>query len=142
MWRMIVTVAVSGPPKIMLRIEALMILIGAATIYGLSDFGWGRFALLFLVPDLSMAGYLIGPRVGAIIYNTGHSHILPLICLAMGSMMDMAAATTIGLIWIAHIGFDRALGYGLKYPNGFGYTHLGLLGTANQEPPAAGNLTV
>ena len=36
----------------------------------------------------------------------------------------------LALIWIAHIGLDRALGYGLKYATGFGDTHLGRIGRA------------
>ena len=30
----------------------------------------------------------------------------------------------LGLIWLAHIGMDRAIGYGLKYPTNHKDTHL------------------
>jgi hypothetical protein len=95
-------------------------------------------ALLFLAPDLSFAAYLGGPRLGAIVYDCAHSYVLPLasgIALAASGNADKLPFV---LIWTAHIGFDRALGYGLKYPTGFGDTHLGPMGRARTpESPAA-----
>ena len=94
---------------------------------------WKQFAMLFLAPDLSFAGYLVGPRVGAAAYNAMHSTIAPLGSgrwLALRSIPHLAL--TIALIWLAHIGFDRALGYGLKYGDGFGFTHLGRIGRTRE----------
>ncbi len=93
--------------------------------------GWKIFFVFFLVPDIAFAGYLAGPRFGAIAYNLMHSSIGAVICLLGGLWLSSAAASTAGMIWFAHIGFDRALGYGLKYLQGFGFTHLGLIGRKN-----------
>lgn len=117
---------VTGAPRVLLRLENLAIMIAAIGGYAWLDMGWGLFALLFLVPDISMIGYLRGPRVGAAIYNVGHWYGLPAILVAVG-FATHSVAVSIGLIWIAHIGFDRALGFGLKYPEGFKVTHLAVL---------------
>ena len=88
--------------------------------------------MLFLLPDLSFLGYLAGPRVGAGAYNAAHSYIGP--GRAAGARLRSAAcaaALAFGLIWCAHIGLDRALGYGLKYGSDFGATHLGRIGRAD-----------
>lgn len=118
--------AVRGSARAWLRVEGLVVLLFAAWLYAEGDFSWVLFAALFFVPDVSFAGYLAGPRAGAVVYNVGHSYVGPL-ALALGSI---AAGRTpeLALIWAAHIGFDRALGYGLKYPSGFGDTHLGRIG--------------
>ena len=39
-------------------------------------------------------------------------------------MADSETAAKVALIWLAHIGMDRLLGYGLKYPSAFKDTHL------------------
>ena len=75
-----------------------------------------------------MLGYLSGPRVGAAAYNAVHVYVLPLTLLLAGFIAGLPAAMASALIWIAHIGLDRALGYGLKYATGFGDTHLGRIG--------------
>ena len=86
--------------------------------------------MLILVPDLSIAGYLFGNRAGAVIYNIAHVTIIPLgLALAALVLADLRIFA-IAMIWLAHIGIDRALGYGLKYAQGFGYTHLGRIGRA------------
>ncbi len=86
------------------------------------------FAALFLVPDLSMLAYFAGRRIGAVSYNLAHSYILPIALAAAGVVLSRHGLLAPALIWIAHIGFDRMLGYGLKYPTAFGHTHLGLVG--------------
>ena len=116
-----------GGVKIMLRLEGLCILFTALLVYSKLGFGWGEFALYFLVPDISLMGYLAGPKIGALSYNLAHSYIGPIILLGAGFTL-MPATNCVGLIWLAHICFDRALGYGLKYAEGFGITHLGLIG--------------
>jgi hypothetical protein len=116
--------AAAGWVRRVLQLEGLALLAAALAAYEKQGFGWGWFALLFLAPDLTFAGYLCGPRWGAAAYNAAHSTIGPLAlgaaALAAGSApLEMAA-----LIALAHIGFDRMLGYGLKYATGFGDTHL------------------
>jgi hypothetical protein len=113
-----------------LRIEGLAVLAATMIMYGKSGFGWGTFALFFLAPDVSFLGYLAGSRVGAIAYNAAHSYIGALACFGSGLVLVAPALEVAGLIWCAHIGFDRAMGYGLKYAAGFAFTHLGRIGRA------------
>lgn len=91
------------------------------------------FALFFLAPDLSFLGYLGGARIGAIVYNAAHTLIGPLALALLGLLLSVTGLVAAALIWIAHIGFDRLLGYGLKYGAGFGYTHLGRIGRASAD---------
>jgi uncharacterized membrane protein YbjE (DUF340 family) len=122
--------AVTGKVGTLLRIEGLMLFCAATLFYGTSGASWWLFAVLFLAPDLSFLAYLAGPRLGAIGYNAFHATIGPLL-LGLGSMiMHWSLAGSLALIWLAHIGIDRALGYGLKYASGFGFTHLGRIGPA------------
>lgn len=114
------------------RLEGLALLAVAALAYGRSEQGWVMFAILFLTPDLSFFGYLAGPRIGALIYNLAHSLIGPLLLAGAGLLTDQGLVFGLSLIWLAHIGFDRALGYGLKSPEAFGVTHLGLIGKARR----------
>ncbi|MDM0106634.1 DUF4260 domain-containing protein [Variovorax sp. J22R24] len=120
--------AVSGGVCATLRVEGAVVLVAAVVAYTQLGAGWGAFAMLFLLPDLSFLGYLAGPRVGAAAYNAAHSYIGPVAMLVIGSLGDSPVAMAAGLIWCAHIGFDRALGYGLKYATGFAHTHLGRIG--------------
>jgi hypothetical protein len=119
---------VTGTPRVTLRLEGVIVLVAASVVYAQVGSGWVVFALLFLVPDLSMLGYLGGSRIGAVTYNLGHSYILPTALGALGVVLSQHFLLALGLIWLAHIGFDRALGYGLKYGTAFGRTHLGLVG--------------
>jgi hypothetical protein len=121
---------VSGGVRMVLRLEGLAVLAAAMIMYGKSGFGWSTFALFFLVPDVSFLGYLAGSRVGAIAYNAAHSYIGALACFGTGLMLVAPELEVAGLIWCAHIGFDRAMGYGLKYAAGFTFTHLGRIGRA------------
>lgn len=114
--------------RAVLRLEGFAVFATALLFYARAGFSWPAFALLFLAPDLSMLAYLAGPRVGAFGYNLMHTYALALALVLSGFVGDAPVLTAAGLIWIAHIGFDRALGYGLKYPTGFGDTHLGCIG--------------
>jgi len=114
--------------RLILRLEGLCVLVAALLVYSKFGLGWGSFALFFLVPDISFLGYLAGPKVGAVSYNLAHSYIGALACLVTGLVLPAPAILCAGIIWCAHIGFDRALGYGLKYSAGFGFTHLGRIG--------------
>lgn len=124
---------VTGAPKTLLRLEGLGVMALSAWAFGQTGLGWGWFAGLFLAPDLLMFGYLGGRKLGAAAYNLGHSYIGPMILLALGLGLHIQPLLGLGLIWTTHIGFDRALGYGLKYSDGFGFTHLG----ANRKARAA-----
>lgn len=122
---------VTGEPRAWLRAEGLAVLLLAAWLYARGGHSWGLFALLFLAPDVSLAGYLAGPRVGAAAYNTLHSYVGPVVAAALA--LTTGRPATAALIWAAHIGFDRLLGYGLKYPTAFGHTHLGQVGRGGDD---------
>jgi hypothetical protein len=117
--------SVSGGALAILRLEGLALFAAATGAYFHGGFGIGLFALLFLAPDLTFAAYLGGPRFGAVAYNALHTTIWPLALCGGGVMFAAPLALAVGLIWLAHIGFDRANGYGLKFPTAFGDTHLG-----------------
>ncbi len=117
-----------GGVRNLLRLEGLCVLAVALYAYGHAGYGWGLFAMCFFLPDLSFAGYLGGARLGAATYNAAHSYLGAIACLAIGMHFAVPAVVGAGLVWIAHIGFDRALGYGLKYASGFHHTHLGRIG--------------
>ena len=125
--------AVDGGVRTLLRIEGLILLIAAVAFYERIAGGWGLFALLILAPDVSFAGYLLGSRIGALAYNTAHSTVGPLALAAVGIALNHHLALALALIWLAHIGFDRALGYGLKHAQGFTFTHLGRIGRSSKE---------
>jgi hypothetical protein len=118
--------ATVGTVRTLLRWEALLIMVGAVIVYAKLSGDWRMFALLFLVPDLSMLGYLINRSIGAVVYNVGHSYGSPGMLALLGLAMAAPLLYSLALIWIAHIGFDRMLGFGLKYATGFGDTHLGV----------------
>ncbi len=128
---------ITGAPKAILHLEGLGVMALSAWAYGQAGLGWGWFAGLFLAPDLMMFGYLGGRRLGAAAYNLGHSYVGPMILLALGFGLHIQLLLGLGLIWTTHIGFDRALGYGLKYGDGFGFTHLGANRKARAECAAA-----
>ena len=125
--------AVTGAVRFTMQTEGLAIGAAAILIYFRAGFSWQEFALLFLLPDLSMLGYLAGPRVGALAYNAAHSYVGPALLATVGLATSDTLVMPIALIWVAHIGFDRMLGFGLKYGAGFGYTHLGRVGRAARE---------
>jgi hypothetical protein len=103
--------------------EALVLLAVVIGLYIRHDGSWLLFALLILAPDLSALGYLAGNRIGALSYNLAHAFIAPGILVFVG-FADYSLATSLALIWAAHIAGDRVLGYGLKYEDGFKITHL------------------
>jgi Domain of unknown function (DUF4260) len=123
------TGSVGGLPRLLLRGEGLAAFLAALALYEQSGASWWLFAVLILVPDLSMAGYLAGPRIGAVAYNGAHTYAGPAALAALDWMVaSNGHLTVVAIVWFAHIGFDRALGYGLKYASGFRDTHLGRIG--------------
>ena len=111
-------------PGRLLRLEGLGLLIGSLVVYFHLDFGWLLLLVLFLAPDLSFAGYLAGAVVGAWIYNVAHTTVGPIALAVVGVLADTDWCVQLAIIWLAHIGIDRLLGYGLKYPTAFQDTHL------------------
>jgi len=113
-----------GSVSMILRTEGLIELILAVSAYRYFGGGWTSFALLFLIPDLSMLGYLVNPRFGARLYNIAHTYISSTLLALCGLAFATPLFYSLTLIWAAHIGLDRMVGYGLKYPAGFKTTHL------------------
>jgi len=107
-----------------LKLEGFTVLGLSILLYASFGSGWLLFAALILLPDLFMLGYLAGPNVGATTYNIAHSYPLPAVLLVTGLLTSTTLVLSIGLIWFAHIGLDRMLGYGLKYHDAFKHTHL------------------
>ena len=126
-----------GAPRLLLRLEAALMLVAATIAYRTFGGTWGTFAALFLLPDLGMLGYLAGAKIGSITYNAMHAYVGPALLAAFGFFMASHDAQLGACIWAAHVGFDRMLGYGLKYGSAFGDTHLGQLHYANIAPRAA-----
>jgi hypothetical protein len=122
------TGAVTGGARTLLRLEGLTLFAGMTVLYAVWDGSWWVYAILFLAPDLSFLGYLASPRLGAIVYNAAHSYMAPVTLMTTGFALASPLVLSIAMIWLAHIGIDRTLGYGLKYSAGFGFTHLGRIG--------------
>lgn len=116
--------SVKGLPRIILQAEGAAVFALALAAYAQWGGSWGLFGLLILAPDLAMLGYVFGNRIGAAVYNAGHTYVVPLALVAIGVAAEASTLTALALVWIVHIGFDRMLGYGLKYETGFGDTHL------------------
>ncbi len=114
-------------PRLLLHAEGLAVFIAAIALYAQQSGQWVAFALLLLTPDLSMIGYLVNTRVGAITYNLVHTYTLPILLALMSLSAGWSLGLSLALIWLAHIGMDRTFGYGLKYPSSFKETHFNRL---------------
>ena len=119
---------------LLLRVEHAAMALAALVAFQLSDGNWWLFAALILVPDISMAGYLVNPRFGAWCYNAAHTWIAPVALWLVSVALEWPLLAQIGIILAAHIAIDRALGYGLKHESGFQDTHLGRIGRAIERP--------
>jgi hypothetical protein len=120
---------VAGPQR-WLRLEAAVLLAGCLVAFSTTHRPWWLVAVAILLPDLVMVGYLGGTRLGAVFYNAAHSAPVPAVLIGLGWWQHEPLVLAIGLIWLAHIGMDRLMGYGLKYGDHFGHTHLGRIGKA------------
>ena len=111
------------------RVEGLVLAFGAGLLFFLLGGQWVIFLVVLIAVDISIAGYLLGPRFGAVAYNLAHSLTIPLVLLAIGlASQSSYVLAGVSLAWLTHIGIDRALGLGLKYPDRFGHTTLGNIG--------------
>ena len=119
---------VVGTPRRLLRVEGATLFAGSLIAYSTTDQAWWLVPLTLLLPDLAMVGYLGGTRLGAYLYNLGHSTPIPAAIVGIGWWQDKSLIAALGLVWLAHIGLDRLIGYGLKYDDHFQHTHLGRLG--------------
>ncbi|HEY6736418.1 MAG TPA: DUF4260 domain-containing protein [Candidatus Saccharimonadia bacterium] len=125
-------------PVLWQRLEGLAIFISCVLLadnfvsYG--RYSWWALLLGLFVPDFSMLGYLAGPRVGATVYNLAHNYVFPVLALLVAMLVSSDLLWVTGLVWTAHIAMDRMFGYGLKLPEGFGHTHLGIIGVKQPRP--------
>jgi hypothetical protein len=120
----------------LVRLENAALAALAIVLFAAASGNWWLFAALILAPDLAFLGYLKGPKTGALAYNAVHTWLAPALLAAVSLAGVGPVPAEIGLIWAAHIGIDRALGYGLKLPAGFNQTHLGPIGRAKSPPGA------
>ena len=107
-----------------LRLEGLAIFLAAIALYAATQGNAWAFVLLLLVPDISAVGYLVNPALGSQTYNIAHTYLIPLLLVGLGMALGNVTVQQFGFIWLAHIGMDRTIGYGLKYPVNFKVTHL------------------
>ena len=121
-------------PRLLLRFEGMALFLLATLAFAYIGLSWWFYAVLFLAPDLSFAAYTAGPKAGAIAYNALHSTLGPAALVGLGLAVDYWTLLALAAIWAAHIGFDRMLGYGLKYASGFNDTHLGRIGLKSAGP--------
>lgn len=122
--------------RTLLRLGGLAVLTISCWLYAATDESWWLFALLFFTPDLGMVGYLANPRLGAFVYNLLHTYTLAFLVIGGSFLFNQPLLWAAGLIWTAHVGFDRMLGYGLKYPSRFQDTHLKSLGGSTPKASA------
>ena len=111
-------------PRFLLHVEGAIVAVAAVALYFHLGYPWWLLVVLALAPDLSMVGYLAGPVAGSLAYDMAHTYAVPVALGVVGVLAGADVPVQVALIWITHIGVDRAIGYGLKYPSGFKDTHL------------------
>jgi hypothetical protein len=126
--------ALDNDVRTWLRLEGVAALIAGIAVFGRLGGDWPWLVPAILLVDVSMVGYLRGPRVGAIIYNLAHQWAVALALLGAGLALNLPILALGGAVVVAHVGMDRALGYGLKLPTDFRDTHLGQIGRDRAEP--------
>ena len=114
--------------KTILKLEELALFLLGIYAFGLLNYTWWWFLVLFLLPDLGFAGYFLGNKAGAFLYNLFHHKGTAVILFMIGIFLSNEPLQLTGVIFFSHSAFDRILGYGLKYEDGFKFTHLGKIG--------------
>ena len=122
--RTVPAVSMMSLPALLIKAESVAVVLGAIALYANQGGNWLIFVLLLFTPDLSMLGYLANPRIGSYIYNAVHTYTAPALLIAVSLATGFGPGVQVALIWFAHIGIDRTLGFGLKYPTAFKDTHL------------------
>ena len=117
------------------RVEGALVLLSSIALFIHLDieFSWWLTVLVFFAPDISFIAYLFGPKIGAIGYNLLHVYALGTVLLALAFIFSSVTMSALGTLWLAHSGFDRMLGYGLKSPEGFTVTHMGKVGRSSNK---------
>lgn len=109
--------------RFVLQLEGAAILGTAIYLYAHLGGSWWLFGALILAPDVAMVFYAFGLKLGTFAYNLVHNYTLPSILLIIGISLNQNLLVNISIIWFAHIGMDKMVGYGLKYSTGFKDTH-------------------
>ncbi len=117
--------------KILLKMEEISMLILSIYVSLSLGYDWWVFILFLFTPDISMLGYLLGKRAGALLYNVLHYKFLAVLIAIIGFAYHINELAFAGAVLFGHSSFDRIFGYGLKYPKGFRFTHLGAIGNKN-----------
>jgi hypothetical protein len=120
----------TGMVRVLLQLEGFFIMLACILGYAKTGGNWFIFGLGFFASDLFSLGYLGGNRLGAVMYNTSHALVGPLVTFIVYIFLSETIILQMALIWASHIGWERSLGYGLRYPNGFVSTHI----TVDQDP--------
>lgn len=123
---------VKGAPRLWLRLEGVVLTVGSVIVFADMNVRWWTFPILLFVPDSSASAYLLGTRIGAYFYNAAHATFAPATFVGFGVLTHSHFAVACGAVWLAHIGIDRSLGYGLKYSDSFEHTHLGWIGQSQK----------
>ena len=118
----------TGAIRTWLRLEGLAAFAFGVALFGASGGNWLLLIPLLLLPDISAVGYLVSPWVGTFTYNLIHNWVPGFVALGIGAWLASPAVILVAAILIAHVGMDRAVGYGLKLPSSFHDTHLGRMG--------------
>jgi len=118
---------VVGKPRFFLQLEGAVLLAASLSLFASTHQPWWWVPPLLFMPDFFMLGYARSTKFGAMTYNIGHSYLLPAPVALYGIHGHRPLVLGVGLVWLAHIGMDRLLGYGLKYDDSFKHTHLGSL---------------
>ena len=114
--------------KIIIRFEELAMLLFSIFLFSRLQYAWWWYLVLILLPDISMIGYLLNNKIGAVCYNIVHHKGIALTIYVMGILMHIEWLQLAGIILFGHSSLDRMMGYGLKYFKGFNFTSLGVVG--------------
>lgn len=114
--------------KNLLKLEELGQFLLGIFLFNQLDYPWWIFPALLLLPDISMLGYIVNTRIGAVLYNLFHHKLIGILILLIGFWQDISLLSLIGVILFSHSAMDRIFGYGLKFPDDFKHTHLGWIG--------------
>lgn len=116
-----------------IKFEEFGLIVLGIYLYSLLHYVWWLFLVLFFLPDISMIGYIFGNKIGAYIYNFFHNKGISILLYLFGIYIDNSLIQLVSIILFTHSSFDRLLGYGLKYEQGFKFTHLGRIGHSAVE---------
>jgi len=114
--------------KTIIKLEEVGLFILGIYLFSLLNYQWWWFLVLILAPDFSMLGYAFNNKTGAFLYNVFHHKGIAVLLYLIGCYLEIEALQLVGVILFSHSSMDRMFGYGLKYEQGFKYTHLGEIG--------------